>query len=172
MYNCEAEQEEESSEDNSDEEDSEENANPSPELEEMPRISLATIIGIAQPQTLKLKGHIKKQNVIVLVDLGSIHNFVDVNVAKRLNIFSYPVADLKVMVVDGKHIDGVGMWHKVKLQLRKYAMEANFYTVPLGGVNVVLGIQWLRTLGTYSTNHIKQFIKFKWDGRKYKLFGF
>ena len=76
------------------------------------------------------------------------------------------------MVADGKCIDGVGKCHKVKLQLRNHAMESSFYTVPLGGVDVVLGVQWLRTLGTYSTNHIKQFIKFEWDGRKYKLFGF
>jgi len=67
---------------------------------------------------------------------------------------------------------GVGKCHKVKLQLSDYAMESSFYTVPLGGVDVVLGAQWLRTLGTYSANHIKQFIRFKWDGRKYQLFGF
>jgi len=68
----------------------------------MPRISIAAITGIAQPQTLKLKGYIKKQSIIVMVDSGSTHNFVDVNVAKILNIFAYPVADLKVMVADGK----------------------------------------------------------------------
>ena len=155
MYNCEAEQEEESSEDSSNEEDNEENANPSLELEDdMPRISIAAITGIAQPQTLKLKGYIKKQSVIVMVDSRSTHNFVDVNVAKRLNIFAYPVADLKVMVADGKQIDGVGKCHKVKLQLSNYAIESSFYMVPLRGVDVVLGVQWLRRLGTYSTNHI------------------
>ena len=110
--------------------------------------------------------------MLVLVDSGSTHNFVDVNVAKRLNIFSYPVANLKVMVADGKRIDGVGKCHKVKLKLSEYETETSFYTVPLGGVDVVLGIEWLRTLGTYSANHIKQFIKFKMDGRRYKLMGF
>eukprot|EP00253_Pinus_taeda_P029674 PITA_29674 len=173
LYNCEAKQEEESSEDSSDEEENEENENPSPESEdEMPRISIASITGIAQPQTLKLKGYIKKQSIIVMVDLGSAHNFVDVNVAKILNMFGYPIADLKVMVADGKQIEGVGKFHKAKLQLSDYAMDSSFYTVPLAGVAVVLGVQWLRTLGNYSENHIKQFIKFKWDGQKYQLFSF
>lgn len=76
------------------------------------------------------------------------------------------------MVADGKHIDAIGKWHNVKLQLSEYKMESSFYTVPLGGVDVILGIQWLQTLGTYLTNHQMQFIKFKLDGRKYKLFGF
>ena len=37
---------------------------------------------------------------------------------------------------------------------------------------MVLGIQWLQTLGTYSANHQKQFISFKWEGQKHKLYGF
>ena len=156
LYNYEAEQEEESSKDNSDEKNNEENANPSPESEEgMPRISFAIITRITKPWTLKLKGHIKKQNVIILIDSGSTHNFIDVNVAKTLNIYAYPVANLKVMVAYGKRIDGVGKCHKVKLQLSEYEMESNFYTVPLEGVDVILGIQCLQTLGTYSANHQK-----------------
>ena len=37
---------------------------------------------------------------------------------------------------------------------------------------MVLGIQWLQTLGTYSANHQEHFIKFKWLGKKCKLYGF
>ena len=44
--------------------------------------------------------------------------------------------------------------------------------MPLGGVDAVLGIQWLQTLGTYSVNHQEHFIKFKWQGERYKLYGF
>ena len=76
------------------------------------------------------------------------------------------------MVEDEKKIDGVGKCYKIKLQVEDYELESGFYTVPLGGVDVVLGIQWLQMLGTYSANHQKQFIKFKWEGRKYKLYGF
>jgi hypothetical protein len=140
--------------------------------EDMPKISLAAITGIAQLQTLKLRGHVKKENVTILIDTGSTHNFIDINVARRLNLFVYPTADIRVMVADGKRIDGVGKCHKVKLQIEDYELESGFYTVPLGGVDIVLGVQWLQTLGTYSANHQKQFIKFKWGGRKYKLYGF
>jgi hypothetical protein len=58
------------------------------------------------------------------------------------------------------------------LQIQDFNLESPFFTVPLGGVDVVLGIQWLRTLGTYAANHQVQFIKFKWGGQKYKLHGF
>ena len=123
------------------------------EDEETPKISIAAITGIHQPQTLNIKGHIKNNNVVVLFNTGSTHNFIDVSVAKRLNLFIYPVPNMKVMVAEGKNIKKVGKCHKVKLQIQDYNLELEFYAVPLGGVDVVLGIQWLQTLGTYSAKH-------------------
>ena len=57
------------------------------------------------------------------------------------------------MVVDGKKIKKVGKCHKVKLQIQDYNLELEVYAVPLGGVDAVLGIQWLQKLGTYSAKH-------------------
>ena len=65
---------------------------------------------------------------------------------------------MKIMVVDGKNIEKVGKCHKVKLQIQYYNLELEFYIVPLGGVDAILGIQWLQTLGTYSANHQEHFI--------------
>jgi hypothetical protein len=60
---------------------------------------------------------------------------------------------MKVMVANDKKIGNVGKFHKVKLQIQDFNLESKLYTVPLGGVDVVLGFQWLQNLGTYSFNH-------------------
>jgi hypothetical protein len=125
----------------------------------MPKISLTTIIGIAQSQTLRLRGHVKKENVTILIDTWSTHNFIDVNVTKRLNLFIYPTTNRKVMVAKGKKIDSIVKCHQVKLQREDYNLESKFYTIPLGGIDIVLRIQWLQALGTYSANHQNKFIK-------------
>ena len=140
--------------------------------DETPKISLAAMTGISQPQNLKLKGHIKNENVTVLVDTGSTHNFLDIRVARKLKLFVHPVPDMRVMVADGKKIKKVEKCHKVKLQIQDFNLESELYTLPLGGVDIVLGVQWLQTLGTYSANHQKHFIKFKWQGKISKLHGF
>eukprot|EP00253_Pinus_taeda_P024693 PITA_24693 len=45
--------------------------------EEMnPTISCNALVGITTPQTIKIEGQIKKKKVIVLIDLGSNHNFI------------------------------------------------------------------------------------------------
>lgn len=43
---------------------------------------------------------------------------------------------------------------------------------PIGVVEVVLGIQWLRTLGIVSTNYNGVFMRFELDEIKYELKGF
>ena len=80
----------------------------------------------------------------MLFNRGSTHNFINVSVAKRLNLFIYPVPNMKVMVTDGKKIEKVGKCHKVKLQIQDYNLESEFYAIPLGGVDAVLGIWWLK----------------------------
>jgi hypothetical protein len=65
------------------------------------------------------------------------------------------------MVADGKKNGNVEKFHNVKLQIQDFNLESELYTVPLGGVDVVLGVQWLQTLGTYLVNHQENFIQFK-----------
>jgi hypothetical protein len=174
LYTCQAENNEESDAEESVTEEMGNNQNDMSNLlgNETPRISLGTITGISEPQTLKLKGHIKKDNVIVLINTESTHNFFDISVARNLKLFVYPVPDMKVMETDGKKIENVGSFHKVKLQIQDFNLESKFYTIPLGGVDAVLAIQWLQNLGTYSVNHQDNFIKFKWKWKTYKLYGF
>jgi hypothetical protein len=40
-------------------------------------ISINALVGLSVPQTLEIVGYIKKQKLIVLIDLGSTHNFID-----------------------------------------------------------------------------------------------
>ena len=81
---------------------------------------------------------------MVLLDTGSTHNFLDSTMAKKLNIFTFPMPNMKVMVADGKKIEKVGKCHKVKLQIQNFNLESPFYTMPLQGVDVVSGIQLIQ----------------------------
>ena len=174
MYTCEEEKGDESDSAESINEEMENFQNDTSELieENTSRISLTSITCTTQPKTLKLKGNIKNDNVNVLINTGSIHNFLDIKIARKLKLFVYPVPDMKVMVANDKKIGNVIKCHKVKLQIQDFNLESELYVVPLGGVDVVLGVQWLQTLGTYSVNHQEHFIKFKWQGKSYKLYGF
>jgi hypothetical protein len=55
--------------------------------------------------------------------------------------------------------------------MRDYNLSSSMYAIPIGGVDVVLGIQWLRTLGTVSTNYNDLFMRLKLEGIEYELNG-
>jgi hypothetical protein len=60
--------------------------------------------GKPQPKTLQLKGVIKDINLTILIDSGSTHNCIDIDVAKKLNCFIYPTKDLTVKVANGQRV--------------------------------------------------------------------
>jgi hypothetical protein len=111
------------------------------------------LAGISTPQTLKIEGYIKKKKVIVLIDYGITHNFIHYKLAKALSCFVYPVLEFQVMnIADGGTINCSGKCNKINLTIGEYVMNSPMISIPMGGADVVLGIQWLQSLGTMAFN--------------------
>jgi hypothetical protein len=47
----------------------------------------------------------------------------------------------------------------------EYVMNSPMISIPMGGVDVVLGIQWLQSLGTMDFNFQGLFMKFSLEGK-------
>ena len=134
-----------------------------------PTISFNALVGITTPQTLKIEGNIKKKKVIVLIDSGSTHNFIHYKVAKELNCFLYPTPECQVMVENGGTINCSGKFHNIKLTMGEFALNSPILSIPMGGIDVVLGVQWLQSLGTIYFNFQEIFLKFFWEGKEVEL---
>eukprot|EP00253_Pinus_taeda_P028420 PITA_28420 len=111
-----------------------------------PTIYCNALAGINTPQTIKIEGHIKKKKVIVLIDLGSTHNFIHCKIAKELNCFLYLAPECQVMVASGGTINCSRKFHNIKLSMGEYVLNSPMLSIPMGGVDVVLGVQWLQSL--------------------------
>jgi hypothetical protein len=136
-----------------------------------PTISCNALAGISTPQTLKIEGYIKKKKVIVLIDSGSTHNFIHYKLAKDLNCFVYPAPKFQVMIADGGTINCSGKCNKINLTMGEYVMNSPMIAIPMGGADVVLGIQWLQSLGTVAFNFQEHFMKFSLEGKEIELRG-
>jgi hypothetical protein len=53
----------------------------------------------------------------------------------------------------------------------EYVMNSPMISIPMGGVDVVLGIQWLQSLGTVDFNFQELFMKFSLEGKEIELRG-
>ena len=88
----------------------------------------------------------------MLIDSGSTHNFIHSKIAKDLNCFIYPTPEFQVMVANGSTIKCSGKCHNIKLSMGEYVPNSQMIVIPMGGVDVVLGVQWLQSLGTIAFN--------------------
>jgi hypothetical protein len=53
----------------------------------------------------------------------------------------------------------------------EYVMNSPMISIPMGGVDVVLGIQWLQSLGIVDFNFQERFMKFSLEGKEIELRG-
>ena len=52
------------------------------------------------------------------------------------------------MVANGGTINFSRNFHNIKLTMGEYVLNIPILSIPMGGVDVVLGVQWLQSLGT------------------------
>ena len=88
----------------------------------------------------------------MLIDSGCTHNFIHCKVAKELNCFLYTTPECQVTVENGGTINFSGKCHNIKLAMGEYILNSIMLSIPMGGVDVVLGVQWLQYLGMVNFN--------------------
>ena len=53
----------------------------------------------------------------------------------------------------------------------QYVLNSTILSIPMGGADVVLGVQWLQSLGTITFNFQETFLIFFWEGKEFELRG-
>jgi hypothetical protein len=75
------------------------------------------------------------------------------------------------MIADGGTINYSGKCNKINLTMGEYVMNIPMISIPMGCVDVVLGIQLLQSLGTMAFNFQELFMKFSLEGKEIELRG-
>jgi hypothetical protein len=104
-----------------------------------------------------------------LIDLGSTHNFINYKLSKDLNCFVYPAPDFQVVIANGGTINCLGKCHSIKLKMGEYFLDGPMISIQMGGVDVVLGVQWLQSLGTMAFDFQNCFMRFSSNGKQIEL---
>ncbi|XP_014511566.1 uncharacterized protein LOC106770264 [Vigna radiata var. radiata] len=133
------------------------------------QISFNALSGLPAPEALRLMGLISKQQVTILVDGGSTHNFIQDRVAKFLNLPSQPTPTLKVMVGNGSVLECHHVCPAILVTIQGQHFTVDFHVLPISGAEVILGIQWLKLLGPIITDYSKMTISFMQEGRRVEL---
>lgn len=136
-----------------------------------PRISLNAVNGISDYNTMRVRGTFGKRTLFVLLDSGSTHNFLDPKVAAKLGCAIKPSGLTKVTVADCRKLGVQGKIDGFKWNFQTTEFETDIMLIPLQGCDMVLGIQWLASLGPISWEFKKLEMGFLWKNQKVLLNG-
>ena len=125
------------------------------------QISLNSLVGLTNPGTMKLRGLLGGKEVIVLVDCGATHNFISWDVVHRMGIPFTETPDYGVETGTGESVQGKGICRDVVLTLQELTIVESFLPIELGSTDVVLGMQWLGSVGRMEVdwNKLEMYIK-------------
>jgi hypothetical protein len=136
-----------------------------------PVISLNALTGFSTPQTLKLISYIKHQKVIILVDSGSTHNFIHRRIAQETHCYIHAINNFQIMIAKGGSMKCGGHCENVRLQIGDYHLKSQMFAIDMGGCDIVLGVDWLRTLGPILMDFKALTMQFYQEGHQYKFQG-
>ena len=138
---------------------------------QMMQISLCTFLGYTSPTTHKLRGKIANTTVVVLIDSGATHNFISPNVLEKLKIPYKSFSDLQVVLGSGTTVNGLGICKQLDIELQGLEFCIDCVSLELGQIDVVLGVQWLRTLGVCEVDWEHHEMSFLYKGKRETLVG-
>ncbi|XP_035542078.1 uncharacterized protein K02A2.6-like [Juglans regia] len=138
---------------------------------EAPEISVATITGTPTMSTMRLMGTLMGEPVVIQVDLGSSHNFVESTLITKLKLPIDASSNLNVRVANGQSLRSDGVCKEVRLKVQGIVFQPSFHLLNLAGCDIVLGIQWLVTLDTITWNFSKLLMGFIYGGKSVELKG-
>ncbi|KAL0312986.1 UNVERIFIED_CONTAM: hypothetical protein Sradi_5697900 [Sesamum radiatum] len=110
-------------------------------------LSLDALSGSPSPCTLCLQGAIGHLFITILVDSKSSHNIIQPRIAQHLHLHVHSRPLLAVMVGNGETLRCSGLCPQVPLTLQHHTFLGSLYMLPIHGANIVLGVQWLQSLG-------------------------
>lgn len=87
-----------------------------------------------------------------MVDSGASYCFISEALAERLRLTPEKSRKPTIYLGDGQLRSSVGFCAGLVLCVNESKFDISCYVFPLGGVDIILGVSWLATLGDVRTN--------------------
>ncbi|XP_017431852.2 uncharacterized protein LOC108339224 [Vigna angularis] len=154
------------------EEDEDEEAEASVEVEQKAmELSGLSAGGLSQSNTMKLQGWVQGKRVLVLIDSGATHSFISNRLVEELGLECTDTRPYKVCLGDGQRKETSGYCTGVSVLLENLEVRDKLYLFELGGVDIILGMTWLSSLGEIKVDWGQLIMKVAHGGREVEVKG-
>ena len=122
-------------------------------------------------KAMTLEGTIASSKVTVLVDIGSTHDFLHPRVAERLHLPLIKIRPFRVYVGNGESILCSHVSKATELILQGKQFFVDLHILPVHELDVILGMEWLESLGRVTHDYVRKSMEFIKDDRRVVLQG-
>jgi hypothetical protein len=131
-----------------------------------PTISIHALTGI-QPRTgrtMHVHVHIASTLLVALLDTGSTHNFIDTDAATHAGLTFLGSSGLRVAVVNDDRVTSPSCCRDLSMLIGNEQFIIDCYGLSIGSYDMVLGVQWLESLGSMLWDFASRTIAFVHNG--------
>ncbi|KAF7117136.1 hypothetical protein RHSIM_RhsimUnG0001700 [Rhododendron simsii] len=140
-------------------------------LEDNVQISMHALAGCNSFRTMRIKGKLKGKIITILIDSGSTHNFLEPTIAKHSGFSIEATPNLSVAVANGTRLSSKAVCKNLSWEMQGIMFSAEVRLLSLGVCDMVLGIQWLSTLGPILWDFRNLSMQFHLQGKPVDLKG-
>ena len=134
-------------------------------------VSCNSVSGLSKRSTMKLQGKLYDFDIIILIDPGATHNFICDKLAKELQLPLTPAGRYRIVLGDGLVVYSQGKYSEVPTTTQDIMAIDEFLPLSLSSIHIILGKQWLDSIGWVHLHFQKLIMKFIIDGEVQTLRG-
>ena len=96
---------------------------------------------------MKVTGKLDRTTVSILIDSGSTHNFLNAEMALKLQLQLVVIKPMMVQAVNGDKMICKSLCKNLNWKMQGISFVVDVFIIDLSNCEMVLGIQWLSLLG-------------------------
>ncbi|XP_039044642.1 uncharacterized protein LOC120184185 [Hibiscus syriacus] len=146
------------------------NINKIPSEEKDPEISMNAITGSSGSSTLRIQGFIKGKPLSILIDSGSTHSLVTNRWAKEGQELE-ETNPLVITVANGDKLYSTSKSKQLSWEMQDFLFAYDFRVLPLGGSDMVLGVDWMKKYSPVLMDFNNMTLSFKMGDQEIVLRG-
>lgn len=133
--------------------------------------TLHALNGGGNPNSLHLSAYINSTPFQLLIDNGSTHNFVQPAFVEKLQLSILNVPPFSVSIGNGDTLVCRHQCPQVAIMIQGYTFVVDLHVLAIAGPSIILGIQWLQTLGKVTHDYANTSMDFEQAGQPISLKG-
>lgn len=135
------------------------------------QLSLYALSSHTASVTLRVTSSVNGHDMVVLIDGGNIHSFIQDRMVHFLNIAAQPTQRLSVMIGNGSEIGCNQVCKNVPILVQGHQFYVDLYVMALGGADMVFGVAWLKLLVPITTDYSHVTMSFTRNNKSIMLQG-